>query len=313
MPNKNNILFSIIIPTFNRAYIIETAIKSVINQSYTNWELIIIDDGSTDNTKEIVARFEEKRINYIYTKNNGRSNARNLGIERAKGDYICFLDDDDFYYNDFLQEFYNEIIAKNNAIGIYMCNQDEETRSREIIKGKTIDFSRDKLRVLFEYSNNFQPFCTSKEIFKKEKFNPNFELGEDFNLLFRVMLQFPLFYIPKSLCVYKIHDEMTMEQESKNELFIKLPYNRLDSLEDLFSNYSKLIKNNKAEKLLSNRYNKVLYFYSSMALKANKYDFSFQLLKKLKLKGDLLKSSYYVLSIIFRIPFYFITSIKKDN
>ena len=95
-----SIKFSIILPTFNRANFITKAIESVINQTYKNWELIVIDDGSTDNTEEIIQKFikKEKRITYYYQKNQERSAARNNGIKRAKGDYICFLDSDDLYY-----------------------------------------------------------------------------------------------------------------------------------------------------------------------------------------------------------------------
>ena len=72
-------MFSIIIPTFNRAHMIHLAIKSVFNQTYKNWELIIVDDGSTDNTKEIIDKYieKDKRVKYLYQKNKERSAARN--------------------------------------------------------------------------------------------------------------------------------------------------------------------------------------------------------------------------------------------
>lgn len=86
--------FSVIIPTYNRASMLPKAIESVLAQTYPNWELIIVDDGSTDNTKELVANFIEKdgRIKYIYQENAERSAARNNGIKNAKGEYICFLE-----------------------------------------------------------------------------------------------------------------------------------------------------------------------------------------------------------------------------
>jgi glycosyltransferase involved in cell wall biosynthesis len=314
MKLEEDILFSIIIPTFNRANLIEIAINSVIKQSYSNWELIIVDNGSTDNTKEIIAKIEDKRINYIYTSIKGRSKARNLGLNQAKGGYIAFLDDDDYYYEEFLQKFCSEIINRNKALGIYMCNQDEETKSGDIVKGQTIDYANNKTRVLFEYCNNFQPFCTSKEILQKEKFNPKFELGEDFHILFRILLQYPLFYIPKSLCVYKSHDEMTMEHEFKSELFLKLPNNRLDTLEDLFQNHKDLIKSNEIERFLVNRYNKVIYFYSSMGLKLKKYGYSVRNLKKLKIRSsDILRYFYYISSILVRTPYFYIISKLKND
>ena len=101
--------FSIIVPTYNRAQNIKGAIESVLLQTYTSWELIIIDDGSTDHTKEVISKFTDTRINYIYQKNQERSCARNNGIKVAKGQYICFLDSDDFYLANHLQSFLTHI------------------------------------------------------------------------------------------------------------------------------------------------------------------------------------------------------------
>jgi glycosyltransferase involved in cell wall biosynthesis len=97
---KDYPLVSIIIPTFNRAGIISKAIKSVLNQTYKNWELIIIDDGSVDNTKEVVKSYSSKyknKIKYYYKKNGGVCSARNFGIQKANGEYISLLDSDDEY------------------------------------------------------------------------------------------------------------------------------------------------------------------------------------------------------------------------
>lgn len=97
--------FSIILPTYNRAHLLSTAIESVIAQSVKNWELIIIDDGSTDNTKELVFSFQDSRILYGHQENKGRSTARNAGLHNARGIWICFLDSDDWYLEDHLESF----------------------------------------------------------------------------------------------------------------------------------------------------------------------------------------------------------------
>lgn len=95
---------SIIIPTYNRAYILSRAIDSVLAQTYDNFELIIVDDGSTDNTRELVDSYKDSRICYYYTKlNNGASAARNFGIEKATCDYIAFEDSDDAWHPTKLQ------------------------------------------------------------------------------------------------------------------------------------------------------------------------------------------------------------------
>jgi glycosyltransferase involved in cell wall biosynthesis len=97
--------FTIILPTYNRAHLISTAIESVIAQSVTDWELIVIDDGSTDNTKDVVFSFHDSRIMYGHQENKGRSIARNAGLQNARGTWICFLDSDDWYLEDHLEAF----------------------------------------------------------------------------------------------------------------------------------------------------------------------------------------------------------------
>lgn len=86
---------SIITPAFNRAHTINQAINSVLLQTFQNWELIIVDDGSTDTTRQVVGSFTDKRISYLHTQNGGPSRARNYGIAQATGCWIMYLDSDD--------------------------------------------------------------------------------------------------------------------------------------------------------------------------------------------------------------------------
>ena len=91
-------MVSIIMPTYNRAYIIERAIVSVIHQTYEDWELIIVDDASKDNTKEIVKKYISNKILYfINSENKGSNESRNIGLRSAKGEYIAFLDSDNYW------------------------------------------------------------------------------------------------------------------------------------------------------------------------------------------------------------------------
>ena len=93
---RDNPTVSVIIPTYNRAHLIGRSIKSVLSQSYQDFEIIIVDDGSTDNTKEVVTSFNNERIRYIrHEKNKGEAAARNMGIRVARGKYIAFQDSDD--------------------------------------------------------------------------------------------------------------------------------------------------------------------------------------------------------------------------
>lgn len=95
--------FSVVIPTYNRGYLIGKTIDSILNQTFTDFEILIIDDGSTDNTHEIVNAFKDPRLKYFKKENAERGAARNYGAKRAKGSYINFFDSDDLTYPNHLQ------------------------------------------------------------------------------------------------------------------------------------------------------------------------------------------------------------------
>lgn len=94
-------MVSIILPTYNRANILGKAIESVLNQTYPHFELLVVDDGSTDHTKELIQSYSDARIQYLRLKENGgQAKARNYGIEHARYDYIAFEDSDDIWHTD---------------------------------------------------------------------------------------------------------------------------------------------------------------------------------------------------------------------
>ena len=112
---ENNIKVSVIIPVYNVEKYIERCILSVINQTLKDIEIIIVNDGSTDDTKKNIEKYlNDKRIVYVEQKNSGLSGARNKGLSIAKGDYISFIDSDDYVDNNFIEKLYNALI-KNNA------------------------------------------------------------------------------------------------------------------------------------------------------------------------------------------------------
>lgn len=113
-----SIYISFIVPCYNAAKYLTDLIKSVQNQTNSNWELILIDDGSTDNTREIVDIFlNDKRIHYIYQNNNGVSNARNHGLKEARGEYITFIDADDWIEKNFVESISHVDLANINICG----------------------------------------------------------------------------------------------------------------------------------------------------------------------------------------------------
>lgn len=125
--------FSIVIPTFNRASFITKTIKSILNQTYINFEIIVIDDGSSDNTEEVVKDIYDDRLSYYYIENAERGAARNFGAKLAKGDYINFFDSDDLAY-DLHLESANKIILENNSPEVFHLNFDIKNSEDEIIR-----------------------------------------------------------------------------------------------------------------------------------------------------------------------------------
>ncbi len=117
--NANKIFFSVIICTYNRANFLKRALNSLLKQTFSDWEVILIDDGSTDNTKEVVKPYLEKFMNfsYFYQENKGIAAARNFGLSIAKGKYCTFLDSDDEYCENHLETRF-EILRSNPNIDL---------------------------------------------------------------------------------------------------------------------------------------------------------------------------------------------------
>lgn len=116
---------SIIIPCYNMEKRVKRCINSIKKQSYKNFEAILVDDGSKDGTKDVIKKniTNDKRFKYYYKKNGGLSSARNYGLKKAKGDYICFIDSDDFIERDYLNLLYQSIIENNSDISVCYFNR----------------------------------------------------------------------------------------------------------------------------------------------------------------------------------------------
>ena len=118
-------IFSIIIPVYNVEKYLSQCLDSILNQDFTDFELILVDDGSTDRSGEICDQYKSKdsRVNVIHQENSGQATARNAGTKASKGEYIIYIDSDDFIIsNDFLSELYSSI--NNNKVDLNFLNND---------------------------------------------------------------------------------------------------------------------------------------------------------------------------------------------
>ena len=180
--------FSIIVPTYNREKYINRCIDSVLNQEYTDLELIIIDDGSTDNTENIISKYDDKRIKYFKNTNHGIGYSRNFGIDKSTGDYIFFLDSDDYIEEDMLIKISKEI--KNNDILIFDYKEIFENNKSEKINS----FSKFNNYVLSKHPEliNTINLGPCNKIFNKSLFNkkenrfPENIKYEDFPLIIKL-------------------------------------------------------------------------------------------------------------------------------
>ena len=230
--------FSIIIPLFNKENFIENTIKSVLNQSFSDFEVLIINDGSTDKSEEKVLEFKDNRIQYFYKENSGVSSARNFGIEKAQSNYITFIDADDYWYPNFLQEMF-ENSNRFPELQVFSAAIEVET-SKKIIPSiysiiKTADC---EIVNYFDASLKETVICTSCAVFHKsifEKigfFDTQLKSGEDTDLWIRIGLNYQILFSWKILARY-VYDVHSLTKNHKTTI------NSLD-----FSKYTSLEKTN---------------------------------------------------------------------
>jgi glycosyltransferase involved in cell wall biosynthesis len=208
-----NPFFSIIIPTYNRAHLISKAIDSVIAQTFENWELIIVDDGSTDNTKELILSYQEKdaRIQYLYQENAERSAARNNGIKRAKGQYICFLDSDDYYLKERLKGLYDFIQTEKEPKQFYYTAITYDYNGRLKVRPERMRGKENVFEFIVQAIIGTPQVVLSKDIICKEKFNSKWRIGEDMELWLRLAkIQKPILIENQATVVATEHDERSI-------------------------------------------------------------------------------------------------------
>jgi len=193
--SNQSIFFSIILPTYNRADLLPKAIESVLSQNFNDWELLIIDDASNDQTEEVANRYNEARIQYLKNERNiERSASRNRGINVAKGKYICFLDSDDYYLENHLEEFYKFIESSHFPEAMLYCNSYYEVQG-ELEEGPD-NLAKTKNGVEQVLLNMIAPprACIHHKILAEFQFNPEYSIGEDLDLGVRIARKYPIMH-----------------------------------------------------------------------------------------------------------------------
>lgn len=211
--------FSIVIPVYNKENFVVKTIESVLDQTFTDYEIIIINDGSTDHSETKISTFKDNRIKYYSKKNEGVALARNFGIEKATADYICFLDADDYWYPAFL-EMMHRFTSELPEQKVFAAAIEIETKNKTIPAYYSITPTSD-----FEIVNFFNTsqkecvlwtssVCIHKSVFEKVgDFDTKIKHGEDTELWIRIGLQFPIVFIRKILARY-VYDDKSISRNS---------------------------------------------------------------------------------------------------
>lgn len=227
--------FSVIIPLYNKENFIENTIQSVLDQTFQDFEIILINDGSTDKSEEKALKFKDERILYYSKENEGVSIARNFGIEKAKSDFITFLDADDYWYPDFLKvmsEAINLFPEQKVFSGAIEIETSRKTFPAKYSIQKTGNF---ELVNYFKASLKETIICTSCAAFHKSifeeigVFDSKIKSGQDTDLWIRIGLDYPVLFSWKILARY-VYDENSL---SKNNTLLsaKMDFSKFTELE----------------------------------------------------------------------------------
>lgn len=185
MKEKDNILVSVIIPVYNVENFLERCLISVENQVFDNYEVLLIDDGSTDNSKEICERFVKKdsRMKYFHKHNGGLSDARNYGLRYARGRYVVFIDSDDYLEASFLSTLYDGVTRNNAEVSVcsfYLNDEDgNELLNISLNDNDSIITGRELLRRTMEYDDGYSYVVVWNKMYKRELFKDlKFKYGQ---------------------------------------------------------------------------------------------------------------------------------------
>lgn len=224
-----NYLVSIIIPVYNSEKYIKRCLNSVLNQTYKNIEIVIVDDGSTDNSFLEINKFEDKRIKYFKKENEGVSIARNYGIKKSSGEYLLFVDSDDYIAKDMI----NELVKRIEGLSeIVFCNNMEIWYNKE--EERRLFVSVDKLsknNVIREIASGRAGLVCSKLVSKKViednniLFDKNLKVGEDQLFFLEVVEKSDEFkHVDKSLYFYNRTNENSVTIKYQHKLYKNFIY-----------------------------------------------------------------------------------------
>ena len=229
----NNPLVSIVINCYNGEKYLRHSIESILDQSYQNLELIFWDNHSTDQSKNIIKSYDDKRIKYFFSQNHSTLyQARNLALKECKGEFISFLDVDDYYLKDRIVK--QLLHFKDQKVGVTYSNYYryyEDVNKKKLLTNKMLPSGNLTKYILEESQISFMTVMIRKKSLESLQFNfdQKYSIIGDYDLLYRLSFNWDFYYIKEPLAVYRIHDD----NFSKNSILF------IDELKDWYNkNYS---------------------------------------------------------------------------
>lgn len=235
-------MISIIVPIYNVEKYLSKCIKSIINQTYKDLEIILVDDGSTDNSGKICDEFaiKDNRIKVIHKKNAGVSSARNQGLDKANGDYIAFVDSDDYIEKDMYEKMVN--VMNKYDVDIVSCNYNHVNEKIEpffiLDKDEYINNKTELIEKVFQYKNYDMILFNKlykKYIWKDIRFPLGINLAEDLMMLYPTINLANRFYCIKEALYNKIERREGLTNSIRIEDYV----NNIVAYEDFLINVKK--------------------------------------------------------------------------
>ncbi len=261
-------LISVIIPTYNRANVLSRAINSVLAQTYTNFELIIVDDGSIDHTKKVVEKFIDQRISYFKLDcNSGQNTALNRGINIAKGEYISFLDSDDEWLPTFLEKL-KKIIEEDEQIGLCYSRASGLTNDGKYYSGYKFILKGNIYKEVLNQgylSYMITILVKRSEIIKllPEPFDPNFIYAQDDDFCFRIAKLCKIGLVEEELAIIHNDGIVNGDEQSISRDLIKVAIGK-EKLINKFKNDILLLC---GPKVLASKYLEITKIYLKLNIK----------------------------------------------
>ena len=224
-------LISIIVPVYNSSNFLRRCVSCIFNQTYKNWELILIDDGSTDGSAVICDEYtkEDERVKVIHQQNTGASFARKRGIDAAKGEYLTFVDSDDIVEDDYLERLYNAM--NQYGVKIAACDQIKHQEGTDLKVDKSGEAMLLEDQAIHDRFFKYQFWGFWGKIYHKSVFEgvyfPEYTINEDYVVMAQLFnLQKQMAYVPMGLYHYMTHGESLSHQKLSKRMFDEY-YNQL--------------------------------------------------------------------------------------